>query len=134
VFLKATLLDECPFMERLTGFRVGPTLSTMEASMTRTLLGITAAAFLLASPAFAQNMNTGNTSTPGIGVSKDDQTYQKTTKSKKHATRHTKRKHSASNTKPHNGKPMNSKPQTTGSGSSSMPGAGVNKDDTAPKR
>jgi hypothetical protein len=102
--------------------------------MKRTLLGITAAAFVLASPSFAQNMNTGNTSTPGIGVSKDDQTIQKTKKSKKHATSHVKRKHSASNAKRHTGHSMNSKAQTTGSGSSSAPGAGVNKDETAPKR
>ena len=121
-------------MERLIGLRVGPTLPTMEASMTRTLLGITAAAFLLASPSFAQNTTTGSTSAPGIGVSKDDQTYQKPTKSKKHATSHMKRKHSASNVKRHSGKPMDSKAQTTGSGSSSAPGVGVNKDDTAPKR
>ena len=105
----------------------------MEASMKRTLLGITAAAFVLASPAFAQ-MSTGNTSTPGIGVLKDDQTYQKTTKSKKQATSKMKRKHTASNTKQHSGKASKSKAQTTGSGSSSAPGAGVNKDDTVPKR
>jgi hypothetical protein len=119
-------------MERLICLRVGLALPTMEASMKHALLGLTAAAFVLASPAFAQ-MSTGNTSTPGIGVSKDDQTYQKTTKSKKHATSQTKRKH-ASNAKRHNGKPMNPKPQTTGSGSSSVPGVGVNKDDTVPKR
>jgi uncharacterized protein YxeA len=98
----------------------------MEASMKHALLGITAAAFVLASPAFAQ-MSTGNTSP---GVAKDDQTYQQPTKSKKHATSHTKRKH-ASYSKRHNGKPMTPKPQTTGSGSSSI---GVNKDDTVPKR
>jgi len=105
----------------------------MEASMKRTLLGITAAAFVLASPSFAQ-MSTGNTSTPGIGVSKDDQAVQKTTKSKKQATGKMKRKHTASNTKQHSGKAIKSKAQTTGSGSSSAPGAGVNKDDTVPKR
>ena len=110
--------------------------------MKRTLLGITAAAFVLASPAFAQTTSTGTTSsTSGIGVLKDDQAAQKTTKSKKHATSHMKRKHTASNAKRHSGKAMNSKAmnskakaQTTGSGSSSAPGAGVNKDDTAPKR
>jgi len=102
--------------------------------MKRTLLGITAAAFVLASPAFAQNMSTGNTSTPGIGVSKDDQTVQKTKKSKKHATKQMKRKHTASNTKRHTGQTMKPKAQTTGSGSSSAPGIGVNKDDTVPKR
>jgi hypothetical protein len=102
--------------------------------MKRTLLGITAAAFVLASPSFAQNMAPGNTSTPGIGVSKDDQTVQKTKKSKKHATSHVKRKQTASTAKQHTGKAMNSKAQTTGSGSSSAPGAGVNKDETAPKR
>ena len=134
MFLRATRLHECPFMERPIGLRVGPTLSTMEASMTRTLLGITAAAFVLASPAFAQYTSTGNTSVPGIGVSKDDQTYQKTMKSKKHATSQMKRKHAASNVKQHGGKSMKSKAQTTGSGSSSAPGAGVNKDDTAPKQ
>ena len=99
--------------------------------MKRTLLGIAAAAFVLASPSFAQ-MSTGNTSAPGIGVSKDDQTVQKTKKSQKHATSQAKRKHTASNTKHHTGKTMNSKPQTTGSGSSLTPG--VNKDDTVPKR
>ena len=101
--------------------------------MKRTLLGIAAAAFVLASPAFAQ-MSTGNTSTPGIGVSKDDQTLQKTTKSKKHATNKKKQKHTASYTKRHSGKAINSKAQTTGSGSSAAPGVGVNKDDTMPKR
>src|SRR5262245_61698136 len=103
--------------------------STMEASMKRTLLGITAAAFVLASPSFAQTTSTGTTSAPGIGVSKADQTVQKK-KSKKHATSQAKRKHTASNTKRHTAKSMKSKAQTTGSGSSSAPGMGVNKDET----
>jgi hypothetical protein len=95
--------------------------------------GIMAAA-LLASPVLAQNTNTGNASAPGVSVSKDDLTYRKTTRSKKHATNHMKRKHTASYNKKQHAKAMSSKAQqTTGSGSSSAPGAGVNKDDTTPK-
>jgi len=84
--------------------------------------GIMVAALALASPAaFAQNVNTGNTSVPGASVMKDDQTY-KPMRSKKHTASHTRR---------HHAKHMSPQPQTTGSGSS--PGASVNKDDSTPK-
>ena len=91
-----------------------------------TIPGILAAALIVASPAaFAQNMNTGNASTPGASVTKDDTTN--TTKhSKRHMASH-KRQHHA---KAMNSKAMKSKAQTTGSGSNM---AKPEKDDTTPK-
>ena len=100
--------------------------------MKLTVPGILITALIVASPvAFAQNMNTGNASTPGASVGKDDT---KPTKMTKHSKKHTasyKHRHHA---KAMNGsKAMKSKAQTTGSGSTSAPGAGINKDDTTPK-
>jgi hypothetical protein len=104
--------------------------------MKLTIPGIMITALLAASPAFAQYQSTGNASTPGASVAKDD-TTNVTKQSKKHMASHKQKKHMASHKKQHHAKAMNSKAmkskaQTTGSGSSSAPG-GVNKDDTTPK-
>jgi hypothetical protein len=85
-----------------------------------TVPGLALAALIVASPvAFAQNMNTGNASTPGASVAKDDTNPTKMTKHSK--------KHTASYKHKHHAK------ATTGSGNTSVPGAGINKDDTTPK-
>ena len=98
----------------------------METHMKFTVPGIMITALLVASPAFAQYSNTGNPSTPGASVAKDD-TTNVTKQSKKHmASASHKKKHMASYK-------QKSKAQTTGSGSTSAPGAGINKDDTTPK-
>jgi len=93
-----------------------------------TVPGIALAALIVASPvAFAQNMNTGNASTPGASVAKD---YTNPTKMTKHSKKHTasyKHKHHA---KAMNSKAMKSKAQTTGAGSNM---AKPEKDDTTPK-
>ena len=97
-----------------------------------TVPGIMITALLMASPAFAQYGSPGNPSTPGASVTKDD-TTNVTKRSKKHMASHKQKKHMASHKQRHHAKAMGSKAQTTGSGSSSAPGAGVNKDDTTPK-
>jgi hypothetical protein len=90
-----------------------------------TLPAIIVAALMATAPAFAQ----GNTSAPGAGVNKDDQGMsQGMTKSKKHASKHKKQKHAKS----HSMGTTGSKPMDY-SGSSSAPGAGVNKDDSKKK-
>jgi hypothetical protein len=95
--------------------------STKEASMKFTVPGIALAALIVASPvAFAQNMNTGNASTPGASVAKDDQTNM-TKRSKKHTASYKQR---------HHAKATHSKAQTTGSGGNM---AKPEKDDTTPK-
>lgn len=108
----------------------------METHMKFTVPGIMITALLVASPAFAQYSNTGNPSTPGASVAKDD-TTNVTKQSKKHmASASHKKKHtaSASHKKKHMASyKQKSKAQTTGSGSTSAPGAGINKDDTTPK-
>jgi len=108
----------------------------METHMKFTVPGIMITALLVASPAFAQYSNTGNPSTPGASVTKDD-TTKVMKKSKKHmASASHKKKHmaSASHKKKHTASyKQKSKAQTTGSGSTSAPGAGINKDDTTPK-
>ena len=96
-----------------------------------TIPGIMITALLVASPAFAQYQSTGNASTPGASVAKDD-TTNLTKRSKKHMANHKQKKHMASYKQRHHAKAMGSKAHTTGSGSSSAPG-GVNKDDTTPK-
>ena len=102
--------------------------------MKLTIPGIMITALLVASPAFAQYQSTGNASTPGASVAKDD-TTNLTKRSKKHMANHKQKKHMASYKQRHHAKAkakaMGSKAQTTGSGSSSAPG--VNKDDTTPK-
>ena len=91
-----------------------------------TIPGIALAALIVASPAaFAQNTNTGNASTPGASVTKDDTTNM-TKHSKKHMASHKKQHHA----KAMNSKAMKSKAQTTGSGGNS---AKPEKDDTTPK-
>jgi hypothetical protein len=81
--------------------------------------------------AFAQNMSTGKTSTSGAAVNKDDQGMSQGMTKKKHASKHKKQKHAKSH--------MNSMGGTTGSkpmdysGTTSAPGAGVNKDDSKKK-
>jgi hypothetical protein len=70
--------------------------------------GIVVTALVLTSPAAFAQMGPGYTSTPGSSVAKDEKTYP-TTRSKKHAARHTR----------HHAKHMGSKTQTTGSGSPS---------------
>ena len=115
----------------------------METHMKFTVPGIMITALLVASPAFAQYSNTGNPSTPGASVAKDD-TTNVTKQSKKHMAsashkkKHTastshKKKHMASYKQRNHDKAMKSKAQTTGSGSTSAPGASINKDDTTPK-
>ena len=91
-----------------------------------TVPGIALAALIVASPvAFGQNMNTGNASTPGASVAKDDTNPTKMTKhSKKHTASH-KHRHHAKHAKP--------KSETTGSGSTSAPGASINNDDMTAK-
>jgi hypothetical protein len=105
----------------------------MEASMKLTVPGILITALIVASPAaLAQNTNTGNASTPGASVAKDDTTNATMTKqSKKHAAS-SKHKHHAKamNSKAMKSKAMGSKAQTTGSGSNM---AKPEKDDTTPK-
>jgi len=91
-----------------------------------TVPGIALAALIVASPvAFAQNMNTGNASTPGASVAKDDTNPTKMTKHSK--------KHTASYKQRHHAKHARPKSETTGSGSTSAPGTSINKDDTTPK-
>jgi hypothetical protein len=105
----------------------------MEASMKLTVPGVVLAALIVAAPvAFAQNTGySGTTSKPGASVAKDDQTTGMTKHSKKHTASYSK-KHTASYKHRHHAKAMSSKAQTTGSGSSSAPGASINKDDTTP--
>ena len=84
-----------------------------------TIPGIALAALIVASPvAFAQNTSTGNASTPGASVAKDDTNPAKMTKHSKH------------HAKAMNSKTMKSKAQTTGSGGNM---AKPEKDDTTPK-
>ena len=117
----------------------------MEPHMKFTVPGIMITALLVASPAFAQYTSTSNPSTPGASVAKDD-TTKVTKQSKKHTSASHKKKHmaSASHKKKHTASTSHkkkhmasykqkSKAQTTGSGSTSAPGAGINKDDTTPK-
>jgi len=99
--------------------------------MKLTIPGIMITALLVASPAFAQYQSTGNASTPGASVAKDD-TTNVMKRSKKHMASYKQKKHMASYKQRHHAKAMGSKAHTTGSGSSSAPG-GVNKDDTTPK-
>jgi hypothetical protein len=102
--------------------------STMEASMKLTIPGILVTALIVVSPgAMAQNTNTGNASTPGASVAKDDTTNAtKTKQSKKHTATHKQRHHA----KAMSSKAMKSKAQSTGSGSNM---AKPEKDDTTPK-
>jgi len=96
-------------------------------------------ALLMAPPALAQYGSSGNASTPGASVTKDDTSGIATRakkhvaghKQKKHVASHKQKKHMASDRQRHHAKAMSSKAQTTGSGSSS--GASPNKDDTTPK-
>jgi len=106
-----------------------------------TVPGIIITAILMGPPAFAQYGSPGNPATPGASVTKDD-TWNVTTrvkkhvanhKQKKHMANHKQKKHMASYKQRHHGKATNAKAQTTGSGSSSAPGASINKDETAPK-
>jgi hypothetical protein len=91
-----------------------------------TVPGMILTALIVASPAaLAQNMNTGNASTPGASVAKDDTTSM-TKHSKKHMASHKKQHHA----KTMNSNAMKSKAQTTGSGSNP---AKPEKDDTTPK-
>ena len=99
--------------------------------MKLTIPGILATALIVASPlAFAQNTNTGNASTPGASVAKDDTTNTtnttKTKQSKKHTAAHKQRQHA----KAMSSRAMKSKAQSTGSGSNM---AKPEKDDTTPK-
>ena len=104
----------------------------MEPHMKFTVPGIMITALLVASPAFAQYTSTSNPSTPGASVAKDD-TTKVTKQSKKHTSASHKKKHMASYKQRNHDKAMKSKAQTTGSGSTSAPGASINKDDTTPK-
>ena len=101
--------------------------------MRLTIPGIVITALIVASPvAFAQNTGySGTTSKPGASVAKDDTNPTKMTKhSKKHTASYKHRHHA----KAMNGsKAMKSKAQTTGSGSTSAPGASINNDDMTAK-
>jgi hypothetical protein len=89
--------------------------------MKLTVSGIIITALLMSLPAFAQ-YGTGTASTPGAGVTKDN-TWSVATRVKKHVASHKQKKHMASYRQRHNAKAVNSKTQTTGSGTSSAPGA-----------
>ena len=104
----------------------------METHMKFTVPAITITALLMASPSFAQYGSPGTASTPGAGATKDD-TWSVATRVKKHAASHKQKKHTASSKQRHHAKATSSKAQTTGSGSLSLPGASINKDDTTRK-
>jgi hypothetical protein len=97
-----------------------------------TVPGIIVTALLMVPPAFAQYGSPGNTSTPGASVTKDDTSNIKT-RVNKHVANHKPKKHMANYKQRHHAKAMSSKAQTTGSGSSSAPGASTPMDDTTPK-
>jgi hypothetical protein len=97
--------------------------------MKLTIPGIMITALLAASPALAQYQSTGNASTPGASVAKDD-TTNVTKRSKKHMASHKQKKHTASYKQRHHAKATHSKVQTTGSGGNM---AKPEKDDTTPK-
>jgi hypothetical protein len=97
--------------------------------MKLTIPGIMITALLAASPALAQYQSTGNASTPGASVAKDD-TTNVTKRSKKHMASHKQKKHTASYKQRHHAKGTLSKAQTTGSGGNM---AKPEKDDTTPK-
>jgi hypothetical protein len=98
--------------------------------MKLTIPGIMITALLAAaSPALAQYQSTGNASTPGASVAKDD-TTNVTKRSKKHMASHKQKKHTASYKQRHHAKATHSKAQTTGSGGNM---AKPEKDDTTPK-
>jgi hypothetical protein len=98
--------------------------------MKLTIPGIMITALLAAaSPALAQYQSTGNASTPGASVAKDD-TTNVTKRSKKHMASHKQKKHMASYKQRHHAKATHSKAQTTGSGGNM---AKPEKDDTTPK-
>jgi hypothetical protein len=88
--------------------------------MKLTIPAIMITALLAASPALAQYQSTGNASTPGASVAKDD-TTNVTKRSKKHTASYKQR---------HHAKATHSKAQTTGSGGNM---AKPEKDDTTPK-
>ena len=90
--------------------------------MKLTIPGILVTALIVASPvAFAQNYS-GTTSKPAASVAKDDSTNV-TKPTKKHTTSYKHRHHAKANAKAMGSKAQ----QTTGSGSTSAPGASVNK-------
>jgi hypothetical protein len=97
--------------------------------MKLTIPAIMITALLAASPALAQYQSTGNASTPGASVAKDD-TTNVTKRSKKHMASHKQKKHTASYKQRHHAKATHSKAQTTGSGGNM---AKPEKDDTTPK-
>jgi hypothetical protein len=101
--------------------------------MKLTIPGIVMTALIVVSPvAFAQNTGySGTSSNPGASVTKDETSPTK--KMTKHSMNKHSKKHMASYKQRHHAKAMNSKAQTTGSGSTSAPGASINKDDTTPK-
>jgi hypothetical protein len=106
--------------------------------MKLTIPGIMITALLAASPALAQYQSTGNASTPGASVAKDDTTnvtkrskkHMASHKQKKHMASHKQKKHMASYKQRHHAKATHSKAQTTGSGGNM---AKPEKDDTTPK-
>ncbi|MFZ1207115.1 MAG: hypothetical protein WAN94_03110 [Pseudolabrys sp.] len=117
-------------MERLSLFLSLFTVQQWRLTMKFTFPGIVLTVLAASPAALAQNTNyTGSTSKPGASFQKDDTTTSVTKTSKKHMASH-KKKHQA---KAMNSKAMKSKAQSTGSGSSSAPGASFNKDDTTPK-
>jgi hypothetical protein len=94
-----------------------------------TVPGIMIAALLMSPPAFAQFGSPSNASTPGASITKDD-TWNVATRVKKHVASHKRKKHMANYRQRHHAKAFR---QTTGSGSSSVPGAITNEDDTTPR-
>jgi hypothetical protein len=95
-----------------------------------TVPGIMITALLMSAPAFAQYGNPGNASTPGASSVTKDDTWSVATRVKKHVASHKQKKHMANYMQRNQAKAIR---QTTGSGSSSAPGASTNKDDTTPK-
>jgi len=73
--------------------------------------------------------SSGNASTPDASVTKD-YTWSVAKRTKQHVEGYKQKKHIANG---HRAKAMNSEAPTTGSGSSSAPGARTNKDDPKPK-
>jgi hypothetical protein len=101
----------------------------METHIKFTVPGIMIAARLMSPPALAQYGSPGTASTSGASVTKDN-TWNVATRVKKHVASHKQKKHMANNRQRHHTK---AKAQTTGSGTSSAPGASTNKHDTTPK-
>ena len=127
-------LDQRDLLARLVDARllVGAFRRRPRRGEIATVPGIVLTALIITSPlAFAENSDYWSTIwQPGASLAKDDTTNTNMTKRSKKHTASYKHKHHA---KAMNSKAMKSKAQTTGSGSTSAPGATINKDDMTPK-